>query len=147
MSPSRPLSLLLTGTVHYFSDSSDDVASDVDSEDDACKRDDGHETNPAVLMAAVHIGDEAVSAAMGDAAMHAPVAGAVADEARAGCVADEAAPSTVTTCAPAAPALKTPQLQLKHAACGPAIPPSSHAPSARMCSSIVMKAGPFLFIL
>ena len=128
--------------MHYFSDSSDDVA----SEDDACKGDDGDEANPALLMAAVHIGDEAVSAAVGDAAMHAPVAGAVTDEARAQRVADEAAPCSVTTSASAAPGLQTPQSQLKYTASGPAPPPSSYAPSARMCSSIVMKAGPLSFI-
>ena len=132
--------------MHYFSDSSDGVASDDASEDDACKGDDGDEANPVLLMAAVHIGDKAVSAAVGDAAMHVPVDGAVAGEARAQCVADEAAPCTATTSASAAPALQTPQSQLKYAASGPAPPPSSYAPSARMCSSIVMKAGPLSFI-
>ncbi len=111
----------MPGTVHYFSDSSDDAADDDGSEDEAeGKGVDSDAAAAASLMAAVEIGEKASVAAV--------------------CDGGTVAPSPVACAGPAAPALQTPQLQQKCAAV--AMAPACYAPSARMCSSIVMKALP-----
>jgi hypothetical protein len=115
----RHLTPPLPGTVHYFSDSSDDAADDDGSEDEPEDKG-GNSDGAAVasLMAAVEIGEKALVAAVGEGVT--------------------AAASPVACVVPAAPVPHNPQLQQKPAAV--ALPPACYAPSARMCSSIVMKA-------
>jgi hypothetical protein len=138
----------MLGTVHYFSDSSD--AADAD-DDDAASQDEALDQGEefAVLMAAVEMGSKTAVAtcsggegasSFGQAVSVGSVQ-IVGDDATDG-MAISATVSPVKPSASSAPLSQFLEPPQKSAALALPPPPSSYAPSARMCSSIVMKALP-----
>lgn len=134
--------------MHYFSDSSDDAAEDADdaSEDEAV----GQGEEVVALMAAVQMGGNATVAAAsgGDSASTLGQAAAAVSVGSAQIVGNDAIDamaasadaSAMKPSTSSAPLSQHPEPPQKSAALTLPPPPCSYAPSARMCSSIVMKA-------
>jgi hypothetical protein len=140
------------GTVHYFSDSSEDDADAAD--DDASAEED--EAGAASLIAAVEIEGKAAAGPPPEtaaAARHGQAVAAAAVTSSAVAVLPETSPSAASAAASAAgaaAALPVQSVPLPSQPPAPSAPPApavqaapcSYTPSARMCSSIVMKVHP-----